>query len=113
MLVASDERRVDAASVVADRDLDEGSTLRRTDLEPSGPRLAVANAFVRRLDPVIDGVAHQVNEHVGKLFEDRAVELRLGPGEDEVDVFLERVRRLANRAAQRPRDGRERLHPHT
>ena len=67
----------------------------------------------RRLDPVADRVAEQVDERLGEAFEDRAVELGLGAHHDELDLLAGLGGEVAHRARQRrdDRGERQRAHP--
>ena len=67
---------------------------------------------MRRLDAVIDGVAQHVQQRVGELLQDRAVELDLGAADLHLDLLAELARDVARGARQPLGDERERRHPH-
>jgi hypothetical protein len=65
-----------------------------------------------RLDAVIDRVPHHVHERVAQLLHDQLVDLRLGAGDDEVDLFLRLAADLPDDARELVEDLPERDHAH-
>ena len=77
------------------------------------PRV-LARGGARRglLDPVVDRVAHQVDEHVAELLEDGAVQLDPLAGDLEADLLARGAREVAHDARQPVGDQLERHHAH-
>ena len=71
-------------------------------------RLPGRTPLRRRLDAVGDGIAQHVHERLREPFEDHAVEFRLRPLDDEIDLLALGVRAVANGARERPGDRSER-----
>jgi hypothetical protein len=72
-----DGRRVQAAAVVRDLDDDLASLVEGAQSDGPLGRLADGDPLLRRLDPVVDAVAHQVGEGVADRLEDGLVQLGL------------------------------------
>ena len=69
-----------------------------------------ARALVRRLDPVIDGVAEQVTERSVELHQDVAIHLRALAGDLEPHLFAERLSHFADHARKSDNAVGERSH---
>ena len=101
--------RVDAAAVVAHGDDHVAAGVAGGDLERAGRRLAGGDALLRRLEAVVERVAHEVHERVAERVDDGAVELGLLADELELDLLAELRREVADEAREaqedRPRPG--------
>ncbi|MNV13292.1 hypothetical protein D3C71_1039260 [compost metagenome] len=73
--------------------------------------LARGFAFFRRLDTVVDRVAHQVDQRVGQGLDEVLVEVGFFADQFQVDLFLELASQVANQAREAPEDFLDRLHP--
>ena len=71
----------------------------RRQLEHAGRRLAGGDALRRRLEPVVERVAHEVHERVAERVDDGAVELRVGALQPQLDLLAEPLRRGRARPA--------------
>ena len=107
-----DPGRVDAAAVVADGDDDVAAGVAGGELEHAGRRLARGLALVGRLEPVVERVAHQVDERVAEGVDDGAVELGVAAGQDEVDLLADLGGQVAHEAREAHEDGVDLDHPH-
>src|SRR5438093_1325041 len=98
---------VDASAVVRHRDRHAGTLAHCGEYDLALGRLAAAAALGRRLDPVVHGVAEQVQQWVAELVQNRTVELDLLPLDPKRHLFPE----LARQVAHEPREADEHL-PH-
>ena len=73
-------------------------------------RLAGGLALLGRLDAVVDGVAHQVDQRVGQGFDQVLVEVGFLAHQLEVDLFLQVARQVADQAREAAEDLLDRLH---
>src|SRR5204862_722289 len=71
----ADAVAVQAPAIVRDLDVDVAALLIRAGLDATDAILARALTLVRRLDPVIDGVANEVRERIHDVFTDTLVDL--------------------------------------
>ena len=108
----ADGGRVDPAAVVAHRHDDVAAGVARGQLEHAGRRLAGGDALLRRLEAVVQGVAHEVHERVAERVDDRAVELGAGAVEPQLDLLAEARREVAHEPREAQEDGLDRHHPH-
>ena len=74
--------------------------------------LAGRDALLGRLQPVVERVAHEVDDRVAERVDDGAVELGVLPGEDELDVLAELGGEVADEPREAQEDGLDRDHPH-
>ena len=88
-------REVHAGAVVADGDADRVLLAGRLDEQAADFRLARGDAHLRRLEAVVDRVAHQVDERIVEAVEDRAVELELGARERDLHALADARGHLA------------------
>ncbi len=91
---------VDPFAVVLDGDLDPVSDTAGDDAQQTAHRLAALAPHRRRLDAVVDGVAHEVEEGAVELGADATVEPRLTPLEHHLDLLAEALRELPSVARQ-------------
>jgi hypothetical protein len=98
--LVGDELGVDAMAVVADFDDHAAAGVTRRDLERADRRFAGGAALGRRLESVIEGVAHQVHERVAQGVDDGAVQLRVGAHELELDLLAQLVGEVADQAGK-------------
>ena len=73
--------------------------------------LARRFALFRRLDTVVDRVAHQVDQRVGQGLDKVLVEVGFFADQFQVDLFLELASQVANQTREAPEDFLDRLHP--
>src|SRR5262249_42448539 len=78
---------IDAGAIVTHRDDNLIALIGRRDDDGPGARFAVPLAGDRRLDAMIDRVAHQMQQGTCDLFEDLAVHLSLGALSEELDLL--------------------------
>src|SRR6185503_6855545 len=91
---------VQSLAVVAHLDHDAAALLAGAQPDGSGTRLAGGQPLGRRLDPVVDRIAHQVRQRVGDLLYQAAVELRGLAGNLELDFLAEALRKFAHQARE-------------
>ncbi len=99
-----DLRRVDAPAVVGDLDEDVRAGVAGGDRQDAERVLARRFTLLRRLEPVVERVAHEVDERVAERVDDRAVELRVGPHQLEVDLLGELRGEVAHEAREAEED---------
>ena len=97
-----------ASAVVLDVDEDLRPLLPRADEQPAGGRLALALTLLRRLDAVIDGVSHQMNERLAELFKDLLVESGGRAFETEFRLLAKVAAEIAHHAEKRLENRRQR-----
>ena len=102
--------RCRSAPVVGDGDDDLGAQLHGVQADGSVRRLACGLTVGRRFDAVIDGVAHQVHQGIGKLLQNAAVHLRVRAAGVPADVFALGARQVPHCALQLVGDGGHRNH---
>jgi hypothetical protein len=82
----ADPRPVEAAAIVRHRDLHLGALQGGGEGDEARPRFARGRPLLRRLDPVVHGIADEVEEGILEPFRDRPVELDLVA--DELELHL-------------------------
>ena len=107
---APDRFVVQPLAVVADGDDHVLLHLLGLERDRPGLRFAQAGALVRRFQPVIDGVAQQVDERVFDLLQHPFVQFHIPAGDGEGGLLAGRVRQVAHHPPERSGDGAERQH---
>ena len=101
---------VDPAAVVGDLDHDLAARVVRAQRQHALGGLAGGDALLGGLDPVVDGVAHEVGQRVLDGLEQPAVELGVATGHLELDLALARGREVAHDARHLRPDVLDGLH---
>ena len=78
-----------------------------------GARFGFAGSQAPRgwLDPVVDRIADQVHERIGKRFDEIAVEFGVGADDVQLDRFAELSRNIAREFREAREHPSDRLHP--
>ena len=105
---------IDAAAVVGDVDPHLAGLVVGPQRDRALGLLAGGGADFRRLDAVVDRVAHQVGERIADRFEDRLVDFDFLAVHDDVALLAELGAQVADHAGKLAEDGADRLHarPH-
>jgi hypothetical protein len=82
-----------------------------TMFEPADGRLAGRDALLGGLEAMVERVADEVDERVAEGVDDGAVELRLLPGEDQLDLLVELQGKVAHEPREAQEDGLDGDHP--
>ncbi len=104
-----DCRRLDPGAVVGDRQAHPAAGGHRGDPQCAGARLSQGGTGIRRLDAVVDRVAHEVDQRLLEVPGDAPVEARLAAGELDLDLAAESARQLARVAGERHQQPLQRL----
>ena len=64
-------------------------------------RLAGREAYLRRLDAMVDGIAHQVHQRIADLLEHGLVELGGVTGQAQLDFLAEPLAEIAHQGGKR------------
>ena len=109
---ARDGCGIDPAPVVAHADDHVAAGMACAQLERPERPLASGDALVRRLEAVVERVAHEVHERVAERVDDGAVELRVLPDEPQLDLLAEPRSEVAHESREAQEDRLDRDHPH-
>eukprot|EP01137_Pigoraptor_chileana_P006372 Opistho-2@50673 len=104
-------RRVDTRAVIGDGDDDLVARLARFQPQPARFRLAGGAAFLRRLDTMVDAVAHDMGERVDDHLHHFAVHLDIAAFQAEVDALAQFPAQVAHHARDRGEQAIDTLHP--
>jgi hypothetical protein len=96
----ADRVEVEPPAVVGHRHLDGRPPEFGRDRDPAAFRLARRPASGGRLDPVIHGVPHELEQGIPEAFQDRAVHLHLPALEHDLHVLGGGLREIAHRPLQ-------------
>ena len=102
---------VDATAVVADRDDDAVTPMRRGEPHRRHLRLAPAQPHVGRFDPVVDGIADKMDERVAEFVDHSLVEFGLLSRDLERHALAEFIRDVADRPLEPVQERADRHHP--
>ena len=91
---------VHAAPVVLDLDDDVTSLVIGVECEGAFGPLVSELSVAGWLDPVIDGVSHEVHQGVGELFDDQLVDLGVRSGDDQANLLVVLSRGLPDDASE-------------
>ncbi len=105
-----DAVEVEPRAVVLHFDQDVRALVKRPDGDLPALGLAGRQALVGCLDPVIDGVAQQVEQRIGHLLEQRLVERHVLALDGEIDELSAALARRAHGALELRRERAERHH---
>ena len=97
-------------TVVAHGDDHVAARVAGGDLERPGGGLAGRDALLRRLEAVVERVAHEVDERVAERVDHRAVELGLLAHEAQLDLLVELHRQVAHEPREAQEDRLDRDH---
>src|SRR6185437_11510383 len=103
---------VEAAAVIAHLHGDVAAAVTGVEMHGALGGLAGAYPRLRRLDAVIDAVAHEVHQRIADLLEHRLVELRLLAGELELDLLAEALGEVAHHPRDTAEHEADRQHAH-
>src|ERR1700726_3502357 len=78
---------VDAAAIVAHFDHNLRALVVRVQVNRAAGRLICGDALLGIFHAVIDGIAHEVHQRLGKRIENAFIEIRVLAGEFESDIF--------------------------
>ncbi len=97
---AADRVGIKAAPVIGDLDMDFGAALRRPQGQAGAFRLAGGAAFLGRLDAVIDGVAHHMDQRIGQRLDHALVDAHVAAFERQLDRLALLLRQVAHQPRQ-------------
>ena len=107
---AADVAQIEAAAVVGHLHGDDLATARHGQRDGAGARLAARDAFLGRLEAVVDGVAQDVQQRVDELVQHVGVDQDVAADDHERRLLAGGRRGLAHVALQARHDGLDRRH---
>ncbi len=102
---------IEAAPVIRDFDGDGAAFVRGRNRDRAARRLARLPPLGRRLDAMVGRVAKQVRQRILDQFQHLAIELGVGPGQDEIDILAEFGAEVAHEPRQLLPGRADGLHP--
>ena len=106
----ADRVQVEPAPVVLNRQLDHPAAQAGSHEHLTARRLVAGDALARRLDAVVDRVAHDVQQRVAQPLHKLAIHLDVVAGDHELHLFAEAARQIAHAALESLRGLAQRHH---